>query len=265
MTMRHFASIVAIAALGGLPARSADARTALSGPPVVSRVEIDVRREGTVVVQDINLPRPPTSGAPLSLYIAHGGPAAPRAVDAFIANLPEGTLELPREVRGTRLDVSPRHAQSQGDVLLLGPADMAGVVVRLPASTYRRATHGSGFAVLRIRTLLARPVHEGDDDRDQREGQALVRLGTAFGSPIALGRVVVHAGAGIRLRDAQATLCGPDASRFPLAIRVEGATAPLSPPASRVAPVLAVRHASDSLCVQWLLDPAKRDGSELER
>lgn len=247
------AAVVAVVAAATTPSRSTSAAP-LDAAALISKVEIVLRPEGALVVQDVTLARPPASRGSLSLYVAFGGPGAPRAVDAQIAALPEGVLELDSAANGTALAVTPRASQAAGDVTLLGRSSMAGFAVQLPERTFREATRASSFAVLRLRTLLAVPFREGESAGDRRAGEALVRLESPSAVPIALGRIVVRTEGGLALREAQASLCGPDASPFPLAVAVRGAAdlAP-PPPATRIAPLLAVRHATDALCVRWLL------------
>jgi hypothetical protein len=112
------------------------------------------------------------------------------------------------------------------------------------------------MAALRVRGLLPLPA---EDARTGRE--VLVRLGTAFGTPLTLGRLQIA-----NVARAEAHLCGPEADPYPLAIsRRAGSSAPSpseslgltprSPPTFGaqlpIAPVLAVRHASDDLCIRF--------------
>lgn len=232
------------------------ASAAVEVPALITKVEVVLRPEGALVVQDVTLARPPSSRGALSLYVAYGAPGAPRAIDARIAPLPDGVLELDSEAKGTALAVTPRTSKAPGDVLLLGRGSMAGFAVDLPDRALRDATSESSFAVLRLRTLLAIPFRDGESAgiSARAAGEALVRLETPSPVPMALGRVIVRAEGGLALREVQASLCGPDATPFPLAISARGLDGSTPrPPATRVAPLLAVRHASDALCVRWLL------------
>jgi hypothetical protein len=105
------------------------------------------------------------------------------------------------------------------------------------------------MAVLRLRSLLVLPA---EDARSGRE--VVARLGSARGTPLTLGTVQVDSSdESVHLSGASAHLCGPDADPWPLAValvpRASPAPAPSSPPP--IAPVLAVRHASDDLCVRF--------------
>jgi hypothetical protein len=122
---------------------------------------------------------------------------------------------------------------------------MAGVVVRLDARALGRAFAPGKMAALRIRTLLDLP----EEDPVGARG-VLVRLGAPGGSPLTLGRIVV-AGRGRSVARAEARLCGPEADGRLLSVTPRS-PAPPEPP---VAPVLALRHATDDLCVRAWLGP----------
>jgi hypothetical protein len=64
---------------------------------------------------------------------------------------------------------------------------------------------------------------------------------------LTLGRIVASAVAPGAVGRASAQLCGPDADAQPLAVTVVGHPASHG---SAIAPVLAVRHASDDLCLR---------------
>ena len=143
---------------------------------------------------------------------------------------------------------APRHARD-----LLGPSQMAGVIVHVPDATFRRAVARGGMAVLRLRSLLALP--EGD----ARTGhEVVVRLGAWQGTPLTLGSVqVASIQKSPRITGAAAHLCGAEADSWPLAVaivpRPSPAPAPTTP--APIAPVLAVRHAADDLCLRyWTAD-----------
>jgi len=141
-----------------------------------------------------------------------------------------------------------------GARLLLGSSAMAGALLRVRAAAFDRATHATGVARLRIRTLLDLP---SPDARGGRE--LVVRLGAHDGEPDAIEVIeVVSDEARPWLMRAEAHLCGPDADPHPLSVKVRTKGASSSMPAgaaSRVAPILSVRHATDDLCVRfWTVD-----------
>jgi len=121
-------------------------------------------------------------------------------------------------------------------------------VLHVKEQSFLRAVGAGGAAIVRIRTMLAAP---GEDTRQARE--VVVRLGIHDGPPLALARIeLAQVETKPWIARAEAVLCGPDADPYPLALQV---TPPLPAAAVRdhapVAPVLAVRHASDDLCVRY--------------
>jgi hypothetical protein len=118
----------------------------------------------------------------------------------------------------------------------------------------RRAYATSELAALRVRSLLAPPAAAVDGER-----QVVVRLGVANGLPLTIGSVQVVSRDLPPVVRAEAVLCGPDADPHPLAVWL---TSPVSPPRAAalpaegpIAPAMAVRHASDDLCVRWWSRP----------
>jgi hypothetical protein len=119
------------------------------------------------------------------------------------------------------------------------------------------------MAALRVRSLAPWPA---EDARTGRE--VLVRLGASRGTPLTLGRVQLAAlDPAAPIARAEAHLCGPEADPWPLALALLPALSPTSPappgalgsialpgssaPVGPIAPVLAVRHATDDLCVRF--------------
>ena len=105
----------------------------------------------------------------------------------------------------------------------------------------------AGEAAHHLRSALDLP---DDDPKDGRS--VLVRLGASRGTPLTLGRITLLAkpGAPVVAR-AEARLCGPDADPNPLAIALHPKPTDPSSVSGRIAPVLAVRRATDDLCVRF--------------
>jgi hypothetical protein len=223
---------------------------ALGALPSIPRVRIEVAGDHVVVTEEVDLPRGDWRAGDLSFYVAFGGPGAPGAFDAHLLAVPDGALEpLATEV-GERLvtERAPRRPSMVHE--LIGAEDMAGMVVRVPEATLRRALAPGGMAALRLRTLLAMPAGSAHSGRD-----VLVRLGHTRSTPLTLGRVQVASVEGANVTRAEAHLCGASADPWPLAVAIEprpivpapvGAQAP-------IAPVLAVRNPDDDLCVRFWL------------
>ncbi len=237
---------------GTKPAAMASAP--LGALPSIARVRIGVAADHVVVTEDVDLPRGDWHAGSLAFYVAFGGPGAPEAFDARLLAVPDGALEPADSDAGEKLvieRVPRRPAEVQA---LLGPEEMAGVVVHVPEAVYRHALEPGGMAVLRLRTLLALP------DEDARTGHdVLVRLGQARTTPLTLGYVqVASIENGPAVTRAEAHLCGEDADPWPLAVAIERRSRPpptLSGSQAPVAPVLAVRHPTDDLCVRfWLVE-----------
>jgi hypothetical protein len=129
---------------------------------------------------------------------------------------------------------------------------MAGVVLRVKESQLRRVYAAAEVALLRVRSLLALPSADADGRRE-----VVVRLGAPEGTPLTLGRVqVVSLEPGPWILRADAHLVGPDADPWPLAVALLPRAAPSGSarPASAerpIVPSMAVRHATDDLCVRW--------------
>jgi hypothetical protein len=182
--------------------------------------------------------------------VAFGAPGVPRAIDARISaaraddgGVPDGASFEPIPIE--RAFRRPANAR-----LLLGSGAMAGAVLRVRDSTFRRATEATGIALVRVRTLIDLPA------ADVRTGhEVVIRLGAHEGEPYALETIEVASDDPRPwLTRAEAHLCGPDADPWPLALRL-GPVADGNPvlpvSTSPVAPVLSVRHPSDDLCVRF--------------
>jgi hypothetical protein len=208
--------------------------------PSVARVRFEVAQERVLVLEEVLLPRGDWKGGDLDLYVAFGAPAAPQAFDARLLPVADGALAPEEEEAGepVSLDRAPRRPRDAR--LLLGVERMAGAVLHLKDAAFRKALKPGGMAALRVRTLLPVPAAAADGARE-----IVVRLGANGNVPLTLGRLQVAGAA-----RAEAHLCGSDADPYPLAIAVTPKAPPAAPPLP-IAPVLAVRHASDDLSLAF--------------
>jgi hypothetical protein len=255
--MIRVVGLVALAAHVVLATTTAT-KPAASPPPLpmlpsVARVRLEVAHDHLVLVEDIDLPRGGWRFGDLDLYVAFGAPGAPSAFDAHLLAVPDGALEPNDAEAGERVAFDHDSHRPAAARELLGASQMAGVVVHVLDATFRRATARGGMAVLRLRSLLALP------DEDARTGhEVLVRLGAWQGTPLTLGSVQVAAiEKSPRITGAAAHLCGADADSWPLAVAIvpRQALVPAPTTPAPIAPVLAVRHASDDLCLRfWTAD-----------
>jgi hypothetical protein len=242
--MKRLLSVALVALASPSFAKPLDALPML---PSIPRVKVMLAKDQMVVVEEINFPRGEWHGDPFDVYVAFGAPGAPRAVDAHLVAVADGALEPDDAEQGTALvtERAPRRpATAHG---LLGRETMAGIVVHLDAKALGRAFTPGNMAALRIRTALDLP----EEDPSGARG-VLVRLGASRGTPLTLGRVVVAASGGRALSRSEARLCGPEADAHLLATTPRAA----SPPEPPIAPVLAVRHPTDDLCVKLWTAPA---------
>jgi hypothetical protein len=222
--------------------------------PSVGRVRVEAARDHVVVVEDVNLPRGDWESGSLDLYVAFGAPGTPLAVDAHLLPAQGGSAEARADESGEALAVETAIRRAPGSQMLLGKAQMAGIVIHVKESQLRREYAVGGTAVLRIRSLLPAPGADADGAHD-----VVVRLGVSGGVPLTLGRIQVAS------REAQpvvsrveAALCGPDATPWPLSVSLVAPAAkggdPPSKPLTTIAPEMAVRHPSDDLCIRWWAD-----------
>lgn len=222
--------------------------------PSVGRVRVEAARDHVVIVEDVNLPRGDWESGSLDLYVAFGAPGTPLAVDAHLLPAQGGSAEGRADEGGEALAVATAIRRTPGLQMLLGKAQMAGIVIHVKESQLRREYAVGGTAVLRVRSLLPAPGTDADGAHD-----VVVRLGVSNGVPLTLGRIQVAS------REAQpviarveAALCGPDATPWPLSVSLvvpaaKGGDSP-NRPVTTIAPEMAVRHPSDDLCIRWWAD-----------
>ncbi len=246
------ARVLAAPAKPSKPVPAAPPPPPLSMLPSIARVRLEVSPQAVVVMEEVNLPRGEWKGEALDFYVAFGAPGAPRAIDAHILAVEDGALEAADADVGEALAVSRAPRRPTSAHALLGRETMAGVVVHVPADSMRRALTRGNMAALRFRSVLDPPEADATGARG-----VLVRLGASRGVPLTLGRVSVlgRPGASASAR-AEARLCGPEADPSPLAVSLLPKPSPTllresSTLTRPVAPVLAVRHATDDLCIRF--------------
>jgi hypothetical protein len=183
--------------------------------PSVARVRIEVARDRVIVQEEVNLPHGDWHYGGLDLYTAFGAPGPPLAVDARLLAPPAGAAESHPDDLGEPAVVERALRCGPGVQPLLGPVQMAGLVVHLKEAQLRRAFTTSERAVLRIRSLLRPPASDRHDVHD-----LVVRLGIAGSLPMTLGRIQVVSIDGPRIAAAAAKLCGPDADPWPLSVSI---------------------------------------------
>lgn len=238
------------------PAAPATPLAPLPMLPSIPRVKIDVLKSQLVVIEEVNLPRGEWKNEALDFYVAFGAPGAPRAIDARLVPVADGALEPDDDDAGEALVVDRVPHRPSSAHPLLGRDSMAGVVVHLKRESIAKALAPGNMAALRIRTALELPEEDSGGARG-----VVVRLGASRGTPLTLGRLTLATKAGAPgLARAEAHLCGSEADPTPLAIAIlprpsaaQAAQAPPSPPP--IAPVLAVRHPSDDLCIRFWTPP----------
>jgi len=219
--------------------------------PRVANVTVEVEADRVIVVEDIVLPRGEWRSGGLDLCVAFGAPGVPAALDARIVAAPSSAGDAARTGtdEGEPVLTEPATRCEAYMQPLLGSSRMAGVVARIKEGQLRRAYAHANAARLRLRTLLQPPAVGADGVRD-----VVVRLGAADGRPLTLGHIDVRSlDAHIRLVRAEASLCGPEADARPLSVTLGTADGSSNEPApgATLPPEIAVRHASDDLCIRW--------------
>jgi hypothetical protein len=220
--------------------------------PSIARVRVEAARDRVIVLEEVNLPRGDWQSGGLDLYAAFGAPGVPVAVDARLVEVPLGALESKPDDAGEPVAVDPAVHHVASAQLLLGRPQMAGVVVHLKEAQLGAVYGSAEIAALRIRSLLTPPAADAGGARD-----VVVRLGIRGGSPLTLGRVqLASLESQPWITRAEARLCGPEAdAAWPLAMTLLPRPAVAPSPAPAIAPAMALRHASDDLCIRWWAPP----------
>jgi hypothetical protein len=218
--------------------------------PVIRDVRLETARDHVTLVEDLDLPRGDWRFGDLDFYVAFGSPSTPRAFDArlFAELLPDPGQNSDEVAEPVVIEPASRRPSQA--LALLGRPQMAGVVVHLREPAFRRALAASGVARLRLRSLLEMPAEDPSGAHE-----VVARLGSSGGPPLALERIeFVALDTRGPIARAEAHLCGPDADPYPLAVSVAPAVAAGDRRGrGPVAPVLAVRHSSDDLCLRFWL------------
>jgi hypothetical protein len=221
--------------------------------PSVARVKLTTHGQAVAIVEEVNLPRGEWKGEALRFHVAFGAPG-PRAIDAHLVAVGDGELEPEGDEAGEALTIERVARRPPNAHPLLGREAMAGVVVVVPAESFKKALERGNMASLRIRSLV--DMTEPDPSG---ASSVVVRLGASRGTPLTLGRITATSSSS-PLGHVEAKLCGPDADPNPLAVGL----VPRPSPGDRsghgetlptIAPVLAVRHTTDDLCLRFW--PAK--------
>jgi hypothetical protein len=221
--------------------------------PSIARVNVISHGNAIAVIEDINLPRGEWKGETLRFHVAFGAPG-PRAIDARLVGLGDGELEPADDETGEVLVIErvPRRPTSAHP--LLGRETMAGIVVTVPADTLTKAFSRGNMASLRIRSLV-----DATEPDPSGASSIVVRLGASRGTPLTLGRITATAASpASALVRAEARLCGVEADPHPLAVGLVPRPAQVDRQGA-IAPVLAVRRATDDLCVRLWHAPPKTE------
>ena len=220
--------------------------------PSIARVRVEAARDHVTLLEEVNLPRGDWQAGGLDLYVAFGAPGTPSAVDARLVPVPIGATEARTDDAGEPVTVEPVIRHTPSSQPLLGRPSMAGVVLHVKDAQLRHAYALSDVVALRVRSLLMPPAAEAGGVRD-----VVVRLGIAGAAPLTLGKVqVVSVEPTPWITRAEAALCGPEADPWPLSLTLSPKPADPPPfPRPTIAPSMAVRHASDDLCIRWWAPP----------
>jgi hypothetical protein len=220
--------------------------------PTVARVRVEAARDRVVLTEDVTLPRGDWQSGGLDLFVAFGAPGTPIAVDARLVPVPSGAQEPKPEETGEPVTVEPVLRHTPSSQPLLGRPSMAGVVLHVKDAQLRHGFSLGDAVALRVRSLLSPPAADATGAHD-----VVVRLGFAAGQPLALEKVqVVSVEPKPWITRAEASLCGPEADPWPLAVTLTPRpTEPTGVTLRTIAPAMALRHAGDDLCVRWWAPP----------
>jgi hypothetical protein len=214
--------------------------------PSIPRVTITAHGASVVVTEEVNLPRGEWKGEALHFHVAFGVPG-PHAIDARLVAVEDGELEADPEAAGEQLVTEAVPRRPPGAYALLGRDAMAGIVVHVRPDAMTRALARGNMATLRIRSVADATAPDADG-----ASSVVVRLGVSRNTPLTLGRILAASSSSPVTR-VEAHLCGPDADPQPLAAAIlakNGSSRPASPSPGAIAPVLAVRHVTDDLCLR---------------
>lgn len=245
---RALALALAFAAPKPAPAPAPQPPPPLAMLPSIARVKV-THHGGRVfsVVHEISLPRGEWKGELLRFHVAFGAPG-PRAVDAHLVSISDGALEPEDADAGEVLATERVPRKPTNAHALLGRETMAGIVVTIKGDSLTKALARGEMASLRIRSVV-----DATEPDASGASSLVVRLGASRGTPLTLGRIVaLTVPPATPLARASANLCGPDADAHPLAV----GKVPKQPTEAAIAPVLAVRHATDDLCLRLWTTPA---------
>jgi hypothetical protein len=221
--------------------------------PSIPRVKVTSHAHAVAVIEEVNLPRGDWRGEELHFHVAFGAPG-PKAIDARLVPVADGALEADDAEAGDVVETERVPRRPANASSLLGRDTMAGIVVHVRTAALTKAFARGNMATLRIRSLA-------DATELDAEGASsvVVRLGTARSTPLTLGRILATSAEGTPpLLRVEAHLCGADADPHPLAVGILAGgvlTRPHGPEGEArqdppIAPVLAVRHATDDLCLR---------------
>jgi hypothetical protein len=220
--------------------------------PSVARVRVEAARDRVLLLEEVTLPRGDWQSGGLDLFVAFGSPGTPIAVDARLVPVPSGAQEPKPEETGEPVTVEPVLRHTPSSQPLLGRPTMAGVVLHVKDAQLRHGYAVGDAVALRVRSLLSSPAADATGVHD-----VVVRLGFAAGQPLGLEKVqVVSVEPKPWITRAEASLCGPEADPWPLAVTLAPRpTEPTGVTLRAISPAMAVRHASDDLCVRWWAPP----------
>ncbi|MFO0661705.1 MAG: hypothetical protein U0165_18010 [Polyangiaceae bacterium] len=207
----------------------------------IARVDVLLRRELALVTTDVTFARGTLADDEgLDVFVAYNSPGIPKALDAQLIPVAEGSFVTPVESSGVVLTLEHSTSAPESVTFSLGGMNQAGAVIHIPGKDLTKALAPSGLVTLRIRsvqTLSAQAI------ASRSEASVVVRAATPLLGPFPIGIVSVR-GDNTDVSDATASLC----SRSNVGAKLSLSTGPRRD--GTVAPPLA-RHALDEdLCVR---------------